>query len=169
MDKKKIHYLYSPAESDTFDDIISLSEYGFIDEHTVRKNLKKVSAVLQKYAKNPKRIFGNLLSLILESSEPDRALNNIEKYLSITGKPKDIVSFLLTDTLFPEKLVTLFSGSQYLSDIAMKDEENINVLISVNLDVPKKKGTLVREIRRDRKSTRLNSSHIPLSRMPSSA
>ena len=147
MDKKKIHYLYSLAESDTFDDAAGLSEYGFIDEHTVRKNLQKVSAVLRKYAKNPKGIFSNLLSLILESSEPERALNNVEKYLSITGKPKDIVSFLLTGTLFPEKLVTLFSGSQYLSDIAMKDEENINVLISVNLDVPKKKGTLVREIR----------------------
>ncbi|MCK4965774.1 hypothetical protein KAS50_02020, partial [bacterium] len=107
MAKQKIHFLYSLAESETLDDTISLSEFGFVDEQTVWKNLRKILAVLQKYAKNPKRIFSNLLSLILESSEPDRALNNVEKYLSTAGKPKDIVTFLLTDTLFLEKLVTL--------------------------------------------------------------
>ena len=43
------------------------------------------------------------------------------------------------------------------------------VCTRVYTTTPKKPNSALRKVARDRKSTRLNSSHIPLSRMPSSA
>ena len=56
--------------------------------------------------------------------------------------------------------VTLWSRSSSLADEMTKTHRNQKYL--PNIDLPL-------QLKIDRKSTRLNSSHIPLSRMPSSA
>ena len=43
------------------------------------------------------------------------------------------------------------------------------ILLATNPDNPQVIGSITKSEQEDRKSTRLNSSHIPLSRMPSSA
>ena len=50
------------------------------------------------------------------------------------------------------------------------DEARVGALVSIDVDIESRIATyLFDSVIKDRKSTRLNSSHIPLSRMPSSA
>ena len=61
---------------------------------------------------------------------------------------------------------------QKREDLAVKEEEEINVIqqfLPAALSPDELKQAVQKIITEDRKSTRLNSSHIPLSRMPSSA
>ena len=73
-------------------------------------------------------------------------------------------------------IVTIYSRSGcHLCDVALTDIEKFKnefdfeikkILIDGNVELEKKYGE---EVPVDRKSTRLNSSHVALSRMPSSA
>ena len=73
-------------------------------------------------------------------------------------------------------LLVIFCGCSESTDIISNtvpdptDTTNLSQLISFDsLGTPTANSVYLEKISRDRKSTRLNSSHIPLSRMPSSA
>ena len=60
---------------------------------------------------------------------------------------------------------TSVAAESFRNEMVKANEVNQQVLLAAIQDVP----TEPKDIKVDRKSTRLNSSHIPLSRMPSSA
>ena len=57
----------------------------------------------------------------------------------------------------------------FLNLVLPADEQRVRIEAKVFLDGVEQRAAGIANCRRDRKSTRLNSSHIPLSRMPSSA
>ena len=78
-----------------------------------------------------------------------------------------------TKSQIVQSIVNDFRPEPYVKNIkcGFKPNDDGKVIISVEYTIDKKKleGNSIDKKKVDRKSTRLNSSHIPLSRMPSSA
>src|ERR1051326_9337437 len=91
--------------------------------------------------------------------------------LKVTPPPEDLQKRLKLDPFYKKCIVTgglTIVASDKVSDMAILEAAYIvDHMLAGRDDV--RKAIVDKRIRLDRKSTRLNSSHIPLSRMPSSA
>jgi len=146
---KKTNFIYNEILSDSpFDKAIAktLTDIGSLYPENAWHNLKKIFKFIRKIHDSDK-ILLKLVSFITDSFEPDRALNNLEKFLVSVKSPEKYISIIQKDEEFLKNVITLFSGSQYLSNIAVKDEKNINSLIDGNIDAPKEKENLFKELR----------------------
>ncbi|NVM02834.1 MAG: hypothetical protein HWN67_10885, partial [Candidatus Helarchaeota archaeon] len=147
--KKEINFICSKILSDSlFSEAIArnLTGIGFLYPENAWSNLKKVFKFIRRTSDSDK-ILLKLVFLITESFEPDRGLNNFEKFLSGAKSPERYISIIQDNEEFLKNIIALFSGSQFLSDIAVKDERNINFLVEMDIDRPEGKENLLKEIK----------------------
>lgn len=67
------------------------------------------------------RLLPLLLHALDEAASPDRALINLERFVQGVPGPAALLARLADDPRTLEMLVTLFAGSQYLTDILLRN------------------------------------------------
>jgi len=83
---------------------------------------------------------------LAETSDPDRALNNLERYLAATRSPLALGSFIERDPTVLPALLQIFATSQHLSDLLVLDPESFDFLRVTELTPPPSRETMVGEI-----------------------
>lgn len=140
---KEIQLLFLPEISET-EAIDTLSSLGFKDAATAYKNLvlirtgppfihlsEKARVLLQK--------LGPLfLSKAASSPDPDKALNNLERFLSSIGARTTFYSLLAENPLVTDELLKLFGTSEFLSHALIERPEGLDLLLSKELAIPYK-------------------------------
>ena len=99
-----------------------LSPLGFADWRAADRNLQRVAG------EPPDRlafaeIFPALLDHLSTSADPDMALNNFERFVAAGGNRATLFRYLSTDPRLMEILIVLFAGSQFLSDVLIRNPE----------------------------------------------
>ena len=100
-----------------------LTDIGFLYPENAWNNLKNISELIREIDTIPNNIFLELLLSISESFEPDRALNNLEKFFITTESLEKYLNIIRENEEFLKNIISLFSGSQVFSDIAIKDNK----------------------------------------------
>ena len=104
------------------------------------------------------------LAVISWPENPDDAISFLE---TLTGKPTLATQLPSLSKVSPEAMIKSFATKKInIAEHNPKLDGSLETLLDA---VKSMVGTMAANFMRDRKSTRLNSSHIPLSRMPSSA
>ncbi len=81
-----------------------------------------------------------------QCSDPDRALNNWERFISVLDDPLQHMDLLLKQPARLSILIDVFSTSQYLSDLLVKYPEYLNWVTSQqSLSVTLKRGHLLKD------------------------
>ncbi|MCJ7548250.1 MAG: hypothetical protein MUQ30_01025, partial [Anaerolineae bacterium] len=79
-----------------------------------------------------RRSFGDLLphllTMLSETGNPDHVLVNLERFIEATGAAPEKLHYLATHLRAMEILVKLFSGSQFLTEILLRNPEYFDVL-----------------------------------------
>lgn len=148
--KKSIYSVYSEIVSSSLDDnkvIKDLSNAGFLYPEVALTNLRNIFRVLKEIQTVSDKIILDMVFMISESFDPDRALNNIEKFLLNSKSPGKYLSIMHKNEEFLKGVITIFSGSQFLSDFVLRDEKNIDFLIDEKIDFPKEKEKLYKELK----------------------
>ncbi|MFC1862452.1 glutamate-ammonia-ligase adenylyltransferase [Thermodesulfobacteriota bacterium] len=124
-----------------------LTKAGFKDPDRARVNLEKLAG------KGPKRdIFARLALLAIDMlgrrADPDRALNNWERYIHIQASPEFHYNLLLSQPMRLEILLSIFSESQFMSDTLVRNPGFIDwVMISEILHRVRRRKDMVEELR----------------------
>ncbi len=148
--KNKISLIYSKILSGSvFDEKTAkaLNGLGFLYPENAWKNITDIFKIIAEINTVSDKILSNILFTVSTSFDPDRALNNLERFFTAVKSPKKYITVINENEEFLKNIVTLFSGSQILSDIAIKDEKNIDYLIKENIDISKEKKNLYSEIK----------------------
>ena len=82
------------------------------------------------------RITSDLLALLLDglethlrnSSDPDRALNNLDRFFERCPNPSSLASQIEREPGLLPPLLQIFSSSQYLAEVLIRDSETLRVL-----------------------------------------
>ncbi|MBI5327676.1 MAG: bifunctional [glutamate--ammonia ligase]-adenylyl-L-tyrosine phosphorylase/[glutamate--ammonia-ligase] adenylyltransferase [Deltaproteobacteria bacterium] len=130
-----------------------LSQSGFHEPEAAYENLKLLKDG-PPFAHFPvrtkmllKKIAPFLLTCIMESPAPDMALNHLERFLSAIGARTTFYSLLAENRKVMELLVKLFGTSIFLSMAIIEHPENIDTLLSPELNKPfKNKQELLQEL-----------------------
>ena len=132
------------------DVIARLSKAGFREPQRVYENLKllKEGPAFVRFPVRAKmllkRITPFLLTQIIASPAPDMALGNLERFISSIGGMTTFYSLLAENRKVMELLVKLFSTSEFLSRAFIEHPENLDALLSPELNIPfKDKGALL--------------------------
>lgn len=130
--------------------IARLSKAGFREPQRVYENLKllKEGPAFVRFPVRAKmllkRITPFLLTRIIASPAPDMALGNLERFISSIGGMTTFYSLLAENRKVMELLVKLFSTSEFLSRAFIEHPENLDALLSPELNIPfKDKGALL--------------------------
>ncbi|OGP24780.1 MAG: hypothetical protein A2X99_00310 [Deltaproteobacteria bacterium GWB2_55_19] len=140
---KEIQLLFLPEISE-MEATETLSALGFKDGTAAYKNLvlirtgppfvhlnAKTRVILQK--------LGPLfLSRVASSPDPDKALNNLERFLSSIGARTTFYSLLAENPLVTDELLKLFGTSEFLSHALIERPEGLDLLLSKELAIPYK-------------------------------
>jgi len=107
---------------------INLSQRGFLNPEKAEHNLKIISDILSDNAD-----VSEILSIIVEASansfDPDRALNSYERFFTAV-EDANLIKAILPDAERNLKILSfLLSGSQYLTDILIKNPSYASWLI----------------------------------------
>ncbi len=70
----------------------------------------------------------HLLSALSVSASPDRALINFERFLAATPDPAGVLEALSEDPRTVDALVAVFAGSQYLTEILLRNPPWVSLL-----------------------------------------
>lgn len=73
-------------------------------------------------------MLGHLLATLKEAANPDRALANLERLVQSASEPGDLLGRLARQPRTVEIVVSLFSGSQFLTEILMRHPEYLPLL-----------------------------------------
>jgi glutamate-ammonia-ligase adenylyltransferase len=121
--------------------------YGFEDAGKADKNLQAI--VKEPYVRKLlSEVIEPLLKMIKDSPDPDMALNNLERFCSVLFDIRVFISQLKTNPKVPFLLINLFSTSQFLSDILIRNPEYLWWLIEERaVDTSKSRDDLIRELR----------------------
>ncbi|MBI3754869.1 MAG: bifunctional [glutamate--ammonia ligase]-adenylyl-L-tyrosine phosphorylase/[glutamate--ammonia-ligase] adenylyltransferase [Deltaproteobacteria bacterium] len=138
---------------DREDVIERLSKAGFYDPQKAYENIKLLKEG-PAFVRSPvraktilKRITPFLLTQIIASSAPDMALANLERFISSIGGMTTFYSLLSENRKVMELLVKLFSTSEFLSMAFIEHPENLDTLLSPELNTPlKDKGELLEKL-----------------------
>ncbi len=121
--------------------------YSFEDAEKADKNLQVI-------AKDPyirkllSEIIEPLFNMFKDSPDPDMALNNLERFCSAVFDLRILISQLKANPKVPFLLVNLFSTSQFLSDILIRNPEYLWWLIEERaVDTSKNRDNLIKELR----------------------
>src|SRR3989337_103335 len=123
------------------------NRYGFTDVQKADKNLQAI-------AKEPyvRRLLSEVIEpicgMIKDSPDPDMALNNLERFCNAAFDVRIFVSQLKANPKVPFLLINLFSTSQFLSDILIRNPEYLWWLIEERaVDTSKNRDDLISELR----------------------
>jgi glutamate-ammonia-ligase adenylyltransferase len=108
---------------------ISLSQRGFLEPEKAEQNLKSIGNTL-----SDKAVVSEIISIIVEASansfDPDRALNNYERFFA-SIEDANLIKIIIPDAERSLRILSfLFSGSQYLTDILIKNPSYVSWLIN---------------------------------------
>ncbi|MBS0208823.1 MAG: bifunctional [glutamate--ammonia ligase]-adenylyl-L-tyrosine phosphorylase/[glutamate--ammonia-ligase] adenylyltransferase [Planctomycetes bacterium] len=90
-------------------------------------------------------ICGQLAEHLPGLSDPDRALNNLERFVAAARNPLSLGSLLERDRQALPILLQIFSSSQHLSDVLVADQESYD-LLRMTEGQPVERNTLVDEL-----------------------
>lgn len=82
------------------------------------------------------------------ASDPDMALSNLQRYIAASRNPLSLGGLIERDLEALPILLTMFSKSQYFSDLLVRDPESFD-LLRVTDGQPVARDVLIREIRRE--------------------
>src|SRR3990172_6531562 len=108
---------------------INLSQRGFLNPEKAEQNLKIIGDIL-----SDKADVSEILSIIVEVSansfDPDRALNSYERFFTAV-EDANLIKAILPDAERNLRILSfLLSGSQYLTDILIKNPSYVSWLIN---------------------------------------
>ena len=113
---------YSPTQVDAW-----LARIGIVDPSRGRTNLDKLAAAV-----GADDLFLGLLSQVESTlqltSDPDMALNNLERFFSTARSPMALAALFAREPTGIPILLRIFSTSQYLSDLLIRDPESYDFL-----------------------------------------
>ncbi|MEK6678307.1 MAG: bifunctional [glutamate--ammonia ligase]-adenylyl-L-tyrosine phosphorylase/[glutamate--ammonia-ligase] adenylyltransferase [Nitrospirota bacterium] len=121
--------------------------YGFEDAGKADKNLQAI--VKEPYVRKLlSEVIEPLFNQIKDSPDPDMVLNNLERFCSAVFDIRIFISQLKANPKVPFLLINLFSTSQFLSDIIIRNPEYLWWLIEERaVDTSKSRDDLIRELR----------------------
>ncbi len=100
-----------------------LFPFGFEDWRTAYKSLCRLMATVRAQTALAD-ILPAILSAIADSANPDRALLNLERFADSVPDKAALFSFLQDNPRTIEMLVILFAGSQFLTDILLRNPDH---------------------------------------------
>lgn len=91
-----------------------------------------------------------LLGVMRVCADPLMALRNFTRFLSVSANPLTLLHYLHDDPRTISVLVTLFAGSQFLSEVLLRNPEYFELLTTEReLQQQRSRGSLVAALRRD--------------------
>ncbi|MBE9529132.1 MAG: bifunctional [glutamate--ammonia ligase]-adenylyl-L-tyrosine phosphorylase/[glutamate--ammonia-ligase] adenylyltransferase, partial [Proteobacteria bacterium] len=121
-----------------------LTALGFTDADSALRSLallrkgpgaKRLGARTQDLLE---RLGPRFLELASLSPEPNRALKNLERFLSVVGARTAYYALLAENPRVLEELVKLFGTSEFLSSDLIEHPENLDILLSEELAIAEK-------------------------------
>jgi glutamate-ammonia-ligase adenylyltransferase len=121
-----------------------LAALGFTDAVSALKSLallrkgpgaKRLGARAQDLLE---RLGPRFLELASKSPEPNRALKNLERFLSVVGARTAYYALLAENPRVLSELVKLFGTSEFLSSDLVEHPENLDILLSEELAIAEK-------------------------------
>ena len=123
----------------------ALKNFGFDDPEKAWKTLGTLSGQANFSNLFP-RFFPALLELISQSYNVDLALTNFERFAEKIHDKNYLYTLLTENADFLHALITLFSGSQILTDTLLKDPSHFDWLKQEDiLNIPRSKDALMRD------------------------
>ena len=124
----------------------SLEELGFLFYEKTWEILVNISKQT-KFATLFPDFFPKFMTELFQSFDPDMALNNFERFTEIIYDKDYLYTILNTEPPKLKTLITLFSGSQFLSDILFNEPSLFDWLMDKKtLDSPRFKDVLQQEL-----------------------
>ena len=117
-----VHYLDRPAVA--HDWLRSLGVTNYERSHANLVTIAEHGVTLDLLA----ALCGQLAGCLPASSDPDMALNNLERFVRASRNPLALASLIERDAEALAILVQIFSTSQHLSDILIQDSESYDLL-----------------------------------------
>jgi glutamate-ammonia-ligase adenylyltransferase len=94
----------------------------FADTHAASRSLARLASHAQA-GEAFEALQPHLLTTLASSADPDRALTNFERFFTNSKDPAAVAQRLAGNQRAVEILVTLFTGSQFLSEILLRNPE----------------------------------------------
>ncbi|QDT96172.1 [protein-PII] uridylyltransferase family protein [Gimesia aquarii] len=108
-----------------------LSEIGFTDQERALIRLREMCST-ERIRTELTLILPTLLQSLSDAATPDGSLINFERFINSVSNPEAMLSFLTENPRAVEILVKLFVGSQFLSEILLKNPDYLERLTSYN-------------------------------------
>ena len=136
MNKPIIHKyaskLLDPAVPVTDEDVQPiLSEIGFTDQERALVRLREMCTT-DRIREELTLILPTLLQALSDAATPDGSLINFERFINSVSQPEIMLSFLTQNPRAVEILVRLFVGSQFLTEILLKNPDYLERLTRYN-------------------------------------
>ncbi|MBI3584951.1 MAG: hypothetical protein HY096_13525 [Nitrospinae bacterium] len=110
---------------------INLSQRGFLNPDKAEQNLKTINDILRSQKSD--EIISIIVEVSANSFDPDRALNNYERFFAAI-EDANLFKIILSDAEKNLRILSfLFSGSQYLTDILIKTPSYASWLINTEI------------------------------------
>ncbi|HEX9023855.1 MAG TPA: bifunctional [glutamate--ammonia ligase]-adenylyl-L-tyrosine phosphorylase/[glutamate--ammonia-ligase] adenylyltransferase, partial [Geobacteraceae bacterium] len=133
--RPEIYYFFDPnADPDLIKDM--LEQHGFRDVEAGFANLLLLrdgpprARLTERARRTLEKIAPLLLQEIFTSPDPDMALSNLERFLSMLGARSSFYSLLAENREILKLLVSLFGMSEFLSKIAIAHPELLESLVA---------------------------------------
>jgi len=117
---------------------------------------EQADRLLQRLARDPQMrlamadLAPDLLGAMRLSADPLMALRNFSRFVEVSANPLTLLHYLHDDPRTISVLVTLFAGSQFLSEVLLRNPEYFELLTTEQeLREQRPRATLVAAIRRD--------------------
>jgi len=100
---------------------------GFADPRAAVRSVRDL-ALAAGTAAPLLQVWPGLLATLAEAASPDRALVNFARFVQAAPAPARLLAELAADQRTTEMLVTLFAGSQFLTEILLRDANHLTRL-----------------------------------------
>ncbi|MFK7778586.1 MAG: glutamine synthetase adenylyltransferase [Gimesia sp.] len=108
-----------------------LSEIGFTDQERALIRLREMCTTA-RIREELTPILPTLLQALSDAATPDGSLINFERFINSVSKPELMLNFLTQNPRAVEILVRLFVGSQFLTEILLKNPDYLERLTRYN-------------------------------------
>ncbi|QDT44360.1 Glutamate-ammonia-ligase adenylyltransferase [Gimesia alba] len=124
--------LLDPAVPITDEDIqLLLSQIGFTDQERALIRFRELCTT-PHVREELTQILPTLLQALTDAATPDGSLINFERFMHSVSQPEEMLSFLTHNPRAVEILVRLFVGSQFLTEILLKNPDYLERLTRYN-------------------------------------
>jgi len=101
---------------------------GFHDWESAHRRILRLAAPVEG-ERGFSGLLPHMLGMVSETGDPDGVLVNLERFLAATASRREAIRSLAGNLRATEMLVKLFSGSQFLTEILLRNPEYFDVLI----------------------------------------